>query len=79
MAVAISSFTPIEVIFEIGICFRDFDEVFKGRRMKRGSSQIGMDHYAGGIDDPAESGLNLKLDLPTKEGVEAIKGEKRIL
>jgi hypothetical protein len=44
-------------------------------RVERGSSQIGMDHDSRGIDDPAKSRLNLKVNLFLKEGEEIFKGK----
>jgi hypothetical protein len=44
-------------------------------RVERGSSQIGMDHDSCGIDNPAELGLYLKVNLFLKEGEEIFKGE----
>jgi hypothetical protein len=43
--------------------------------MQRGSSQIGMNHNSRRIDDTANPGLHLKIELLLNQGIEVFKGE----
>jgi hypothetical protein len=46
--------------------------------MERRSSQIGMDDYAGRINDPTESRPDLKLYFPLEEGIKMLEGKEGI-
>jgi hypothetical protein len=47
--------------------------------MEGRSSQIGVDDDSRGIDNPAESRLDLKVDLLLEEGKETLEGEEGLL
>jgi hypothetical protein len=78
MGVTAASFTQLDVIFEIGIGPSHFNQVLKRRRMERGSSQIGMNHHPGCIDDAAELRLSLQFYFSLEEGIEVLEGEEFI-
>jgi hypothetical protein len=78
MTIATAPLTQIEIIFEIGIALSHLIEVLNRRGRQWRSSQMGMDYHSGCIDDSTESGLNLKIDLPLKKGIEVFKREKGI-
>jgi len=79
MDVTASPFSPVEVIFEIGIGFGGPDEVLKGRRMKGRPSEVGVDDHSGRIDDTLKARPGLTLKLLLKKGKEAVHGEEGFL
>jgi hypothetical protein len=48
-------------------------------RVERSSSQVGVDHDSCGIDDPAKSGANLRVNLSLKEGKYVFERKKGFL
>jgi hypothetical protein len=75
MAIAISPFAQIKIKLQIRIGLGNVDHMLKGLGMQGGPSQIGMNHNSRGIDDAANPGLYLKLNLPLDQGIEVFKGE----
>src|SRR5690348_9664813 len=51
MDIAFAALSRVEVKFQIGIARRDADEVLEGIAREGRASQIGMEDYAGGVDD----------------------------
>jgi hypothetical protein len=78
MAIAIAAFTQIKIILQVRIGLGNVDDVLKCRRMEGRSPQVGMNHHAGCIDNPAESRLDLKVDLFLEEGKETLEGDEGI-
>ena len=51
----------------------------EGGGMQGGSSKIGMNHHACGVDDALEAGSDLTVQSFLNEGEEVRAGEKRFI
>jgi hypothetical protein len=66
----------MEIILKVGIPSGRVDHMLKRRGVKRRPPQIGVDDHPRGIDDAAEPGLNLEVDLSPEKGKKVIKREE---